>query len=73
MMLNMIGPIWQDISPGQRVRPKRGRRLGEVISITEYTDPRFTDPIVSTTVVVVWNNDPNGMETWATDCLEVVA
>ena len=29
----LAGPIWQNISPGHRVRPKRGRRQGEVVAV----------------------------------------
>jgi hypothetical protein len=66
------GPIWQDIYPGHRVRPKRRRRLGEVVAVTEYTDPLFTDPVLPKIVMVVWDSEPNGWQLWPTDCLDVV-
>jgi len=63
----LAGPIWRDLRPGQRVRPKRGRRQGEVVAVQDTTDDG-----VSKHVMVVWSTDPNGVQQWATDCLVVI-
>ncbi len=60
------GPAWQWITPGDRVRPKRRRKQGEVVSVEAFVGG------VTSKVWVVWDNDPACSELWDIDCLEDV-
>ncbi len=61
------GPIWQNLIPGDVVRVKRGRRVGEVVAVLEYNrDGQHT------MVDVCWDETCRDSSSWATDCLVLV-
>ncbi len=62
-----FGPIWQNLIPGDVVRVKRGRRVGEVVAVLEYSrDGQHT------MVDVCWDETCRDSSIWATDCLVLV-
>ncbi len=62
-----FGPIWQNLIPGDVVRVKRGRRVGEVVAVLGYTQDGQ-----HTTVHVCWDEMCRDCSLWATDCLVLV-
>nr|MDP9470656.1 hypothetical protein [Chloroflexota bacterium] len=62
-----FGPIWQNLIPGDVVRVKRGRRVGEVVAVLEYSQDGQ-----HTMVEVCWDETCRDSSIWATDCLELV-
>ncbi len=61
------GPIWQNLIPGDLVRRKGGRRVGEVVAVLEYSQSGQ-----HTMVEVCWDATCRDCSIWATDGLEVV-
>ncbi len=59
-----FGPIWQNLIPGDLVRVKRGRRVGEVVAVLEYSQDGQ-----HTMVDVCWDETCRDSSIWATDCL----
>ncbi len=62
-----VGPIWQNLIPGDLVRVKRGRRVGEVVAVLEYSQDGQ-----HMMVDVCWDETCRGSSIWATDVLELV-
>ena len=64
--MNWFGPIYQEIVPGDRVRRKRGRAIGEVVAVKEY------EYGMTKTVFVDWGSSWLYPESHDTDCLIIV-
>jgi hypothetical protein len=61
------GPRWQWLHIGDRVKPKRSRRLGTVDAFIQPLGPNGVPMLVS----VRWDGAPTWLRLWATDCLVV--